>query len=98
MIAERTDIDTRRSSFWYPAPPIEPDARTRWSGIVPALLMAIVVAGPSVAIAWLLLGNGDDVEKAPSGTVVRRAGGQSARKEYRRTAKQRSTSRTTRHN
>lgn len=57
MIAERMETDERTTGFWYPRPPIEPDVRSRWSGLVPALLMAVAVAGPSVVIAWLALPN-----------------------------------------
>ena len=70
MIADRTDSDKRTTGFWSPTPPIVPDVRSRWVGILPALLMAVVVAGPSVTIAWLILANPELPEDAPTGTQM----------------------------
>lgn len=66
MIADRTDTDERATGFWTSPPPVEPDVRSRWSGIIPALLLGVVVAGSSVAVAWLILANPGVQEEAPT--------------------------------
>lgn len=62
MTARRTESEVRPTGFWQMTPPIEPDVRSRSSGIVEALLMAVVVAGPSIWVAWRILSSSYLVE------------------------------------
>ena len=55
MMAERTDSELYSTGNWPSVPATEPDVRSRWLGIVPALLMAVVVAGPSIWVTWRIL-------------------------------------------